>query len=606
MTPSPPPAPMPPRSRDTPMRRQTRRQRNRQENPNQLIYTLALSMGVVMLWQWLFPPPAPVQRSADTLAAQQGAAQQGAAQQGAAQQGAALGLTDLSAEALAARARAATPAVPLKTLTVNHKQAVQVNSHGQLSEWQILEPQYLRRLRGGAAPYALARPADSYLADRAAEGGAAPFLPPALELVVSNEPLVGAYEEIPSAPGVDLTLRLRARGVEVTRAFTLAADRYAVIAAVQVKNLGAEQVPVRLLGVTRALQDHAESEGSLLSPPLNMLEALCAHGGDLERDALGALAGKVEDKEPMSFLDARWVGVNNRYFMSALSVERPFTCEESIEPRAALLGAALPGTSPVSAIAVLTQGDGFLKPGATLEERVTLYGGPKMLEALNAHSPSLGAAIDFGVFTPICLPMLFMMRTFFDVIPNWGVAIILLTILVKLLTLPLTVKQFKSMAAMKKIQPEMQRLKEQYQQTDPVRFQQETMALYKQHGVNPLAGCLPMLAMMPIYFALYRTIYTAVELYQAEFFGWLHDLSMPDPYFVSPVLLGGLMLAQARLNPTPGMDETQRKMMTTFMPLMFSAMMLFLPSGLVVYIFVNTILGIIQQVYTQKKMEAAV
>ena len=137
-----------------------------------------------------------------------------------------------------------------------------------------------------------------------------------------------------------------------------------------------------------------------------------------------------------------------------------------------------------------------------------------------------------------------------------------------------------------------------------MRFQQETMALYKNHGVNPLAGCLPMLAMMPIYFALYRTIYTAVELYQAEFFGWLTDLSMADPYFVTPVLLGGLMLAQARLNPTPGMDPTQRKMMTTFMPIMFSAMMLFLPSGLVVYIFVNTILGIIQQVYTQRKMEA--
>ena len=551
-------------------------------------------MGVVMLWQWLFPPPPPVQTPAPAaVTAPAPTTTSGAG---------GFDLSAMSAEGLAARARALSPAAPLKTLTVEGKQAVQINTHGQIAEWQILEPQYLRRLSAGDAPYPLARSAEAYLVDRGAEGGVAPFLTPTLELLVNSEPVVGAYEEVPSAPGVDLTIRLNSSGVEITRAFTLAADRYSVIATVQVKNLGAAPVSVALRGVTRALQDHAESQGSMFSPPLNMLEALCAHGDTLERDALGALVDKVEDKEPMSFMDARWVGVNNRYFMTAISAEAPFACEESVSIEAALLGAALPGTSPVSAIATFSAQ--VLSAGATLEQRVSLYGGPKKLEALNANKPTLSEAIDFGVFTPICLPMLFMMRTFFDWIPNWGIAIILLTILVKILTLPLTVKQFKSMAAMKKIQPEMQRLKDLYQQTDPVRFQQETMALYKNHGVNPLAGCLPMLAMMPIYFALYRTIYTAVELYQAEFFGWLTDLSMADPYFITPVLLGGLMLAQARLNPTPGMDPTQRKMMTTFMPIMFSAMMLFLPSGLVVYIFVNTILGIIQQVYTQRKMEA--
>jgi len=112
-----------------------------------------------------------------------------------------------------------------------------------------------------------------------------------------------------------------------------------------------------------------------------------------------------------------------------------------------------------------------------------------------------------------------------------------------------------------------------------------------------------MLLMMPVYFALYRTIYSAVELYQASFFGWLNDLTMPDPYLITPVALGLLMLLQARLNPSPGMDPTQRKMMTTFMPLMFGGMMLFLPSGLVLYIFVNTVIGIFQQVWSQKQSE---
>ena len=162
------------------------------------------------------------------------------------------------------------------------------------------------------------------------------------------------------------------------------------------------------------------------------------------------------------------------------------------------------------------------------------------------------------------------------------------------------------MAAMKKLQPEMTKLKEQYQKTDPMRFQQETMGLYKKHGVNPLAGCLPMVVMMPVYFALYRTIFSAVELYQAPFFGWLADLSMPDPYFITPVLLAGMMFIQTNLQPNPNMDPTQRKMMTIFMPIFFGAMMLFLPSGLVIYILVNTILGILQQRWIQNKSESEV
>ena len=161
------------------------------------------------------------------------------------------------------------------------------------------------------------------------------------------------------------------------------------------------------------------------------------------------------------------------------------------------------------------------------------------------------------------------------------------------------------MAAVKVLQPEMARTKAEFKD-DPMRTQQETMALYKKHGVNPLSGCLPMLFMMPVYFALYRTIYTAVELYQANFFGWLTDLSQPDPYFITPVVLALLMLVQSKLQPTSNsMDPAQRKLLTVFMPLFFGAMMLFLPSGLVLYILVNTVLGLVQQQWSQKKMETA-
>jgi len=172
-------------------------------------------------------------------------------------------------------------------------------------------------------------------------------------------------------------------------------------------------------------------------------------------------------------------------------------------------------------------------------------------------------------------------------------------VVVKLITLPLTIKQYRSMAAMKKIQPQMKKVQEKYKE-DKVKLQQEMMKLYRENKVNPLAGCLPMLMMMPIYFSLYRTIYSAVELYQAEFFGWIHDLSQQDPYYVTPVLLGILMFAQMRLNPSAG-DQMQQKILMNVMPIMFTAMMLFLPSGLVLYILVNTSLGICQQLWILKQ-----
>jgi len=199
--------------------------------------------------------------------------------------------------------------------------------------------------------------------------------------------------------------------------------------------------------------------------------------------------------------------------------------------------------------------------------------------------------------------MLKVLQWFYGVLPNWGVAIILLTVLVKFFTLPLTVSQTKSMAAMKALAPEVEAIKKRYA-SEPMQANQEVMALYKANGVNPLAGCLPMLLMMPVYFALYKTIYSAVELYQAELGGWVTDLSVADPYFILPLVLGGAMFVQMRMTPSSG-DPMQQKMMQTVMPVMFTGMMLFLPSGLVVYILANTLLGILQQHYMNGLAAAA-
>jgi YidC/Oxa1 family membrane protein insertase len=342
----------------------------------------------------------------------------------------------------------------------------------------------------------------------------------------------------------------------------------------------------------------------MFSPPLNLLESVCAHGDEVERDSLSSLRSKIEDQDPTEFASARWMGVDSRYFMSAFNASRPISCAQSDQLASLNLHSSAPsGFSPLSTTGKIAQQ--VLEAHASFSEEVTVYGGPKKLELLDAAEPKLGNAIDFGIFSPICLPMLWAMGLFFSFVSNWGIAIILLTVLVKLLTLPLTIKQYRSMAAMKKLQPLLAGIKEKYGD-DPMRVQQETMALYKKEGVNPLAGCLPMLVMMPIYFALYRTIYSAVELYQARFFGWLTDLSMPDPYFITPVVLAGLMFLQSQLQPTnSSMDAAQRRLLTVFMPLMFGAMMLFLPSGLVLYILVNTVLGLVQQQWTNRQAENA-
>jgi YidC/Oxa1 family membrane protein insertase len=236
---------------------------------------------------------------------------------------------------------------------------------------------------------------------------------------------------------------------------------------------------------------------------------------------------------------------------------------------------------------------------------VDFYVGPKKLESLNAQEPSLSEAIDFGIFSPICIPMLWVMKLFFEMIPNWGIAIILLTILVKILTYPINAKQYESMNKMKALQPEMEALKAKYQATDPQKFQEETMNLYRKHQVNPASGCLPLFLMMPVYMALYSTIGQAVELYQAPFFGWITDLSAQDPYFITPILLGVVMFVQARLQPNTSADPMQQKMFLYFMPGFFTMMMLFLPSGLVIYIFVNTLLGIVQQKFQNKPQTKA-
>jgi YidC/Oxa1 family membrane protein insertase len=228
-----------------------------------------------------------------------------------------------------------------------------------------------------------------------------------------------------------------------------------------------------------------------------------------------------------------------------------------------------------------------------------VFAGPKDLDVLADTAVSLEESLDFWWFGFIGKPMLWLLKFFHSTGMSWAWAIVFLTVIVKLLLLPLTQKSYVQMQKMSLLKPEMEVIQTKFK-NDKEKLQKEMMNLYKRHNMNPLGGCLPMFFQMPVYIALYRCIYSAVDLYQAPLFLWITDMTQPDPYFVLPVLLGGFMFIQQLFTPSPGGDATQQKMIKYMMPVMFSVFMLFLPSGLVFYIFISTAMTIGQQWYIRK------
>jgi YidC/Oxa1 family membrane protein insertase len=299
-----------------------------------------------------------------------------------------------------------------------------------------------------------------------------------------------------------------------------------------------------------------------------------------------------------------WIALQDRYFLESV----------------------IPENSDDAKLRVLQQEDNVLESrlitdmknidsGQTKQFAFDLYFGPKSMKVLTGMDNRLDKAINFGMFDIIAKPCLWLMNFVYGFIPNYGIAIIILTLITKLLLWPLGNKSYKSMGEMKKIQPLMAELREKYKD-DKKKMNQELMGLYKVYKINPMGGCLPMVVQMPIFFALYRMLYEAIELRHAPFFMWINDLSAPDrlfsfdftiPFMEAPygipvltIIMGGTMFLQQKLTPTPG-DPTQAKMMM-FMPIIFTVIFINFSSGLVLYWLINNILSIAQQHYIQKKM----
>ncbi len=383
-------------------------------------------------------------------------------------------------------------------------------------------------------------------------------------------------------------------GVRVDREYVFSGGRYEFEARVQTTNGSGEPVSVR-----PGLELSQLFQGELAGDSYTF-HGMVTHTpkGETNRYSLSDISkGKVE-KGPV-----RWVSADSKYFTWIVVPEREWAVGN-----AALLGENGAFLSVADTAAILTAGD-------TVRAGVKVFAGPKQSDLLATAGSGLEELIDYGWFAFLAKPLVFLMKASNRVTGNYGIDIILLTILIKILFFPLTQKSMASMRKMQELAPVLNKLKEKYK-GDMQRINQETMNLYKTYKINPLSGCLPMVAQIPVFIALYKGLLVTIELRHAPFFLWINDLSAPEylwdihlagfilPIRLLPLLMGVSMFVQQKMTPSMSMDPLQQKLML-LMPVVFTFMFWSFPTGLVVYWLVNNILSIGQQWLYNRQAEAA-
>ena len=400
--------------------------------------------------------------------------------------------------------------------------------------------------------------------------------------------------------------------IAVTRTIRVVSD-YEVRITDRLRNQSKARREVRdRLAVTGL--EKSSGGGFLSGRPTGLVRGLCLHGDDMIRRDRGRLSGEGGGCMPMPSCsggpagpvsrtgEIRFAAVDRHYFMAAVTPSASWadtTCTMAAD-REGLIEVAIEASVPTE-----------LEPGGETSYSATAYFGPKQYDLLRQLGPGrrLWEAIDYGWFAFLSHWLLAALQLFYGWFHNWGLAIIVLTILIKTLLLPITHWAMKSgremQAKMALLKPEIDAINERYKD-QPELKSQKTMELWQQRGINPLrqVGCIPMFLQMPIWIALYRMIAESVELYRAPFVLWLTDLSAHDPYYILPGLLGLATFLQMRMTPQPGVEAAQAKMMRWMMPAMFLFIMVNMPAGLVLYIFVNTLLTMVQQQFINRLVPA--
>ncbi len=294
---------------------------------------------------------------------------------------------------------------------------------------------------------------------------------------------------------------------------------------------------------------------------------------------------------PVTFEESGgWIGLSQQYFLSAW-----------IPDAEAMNRYTMRRSNTGQFIGEFTSSVLEVAPGASGEAGIAFYAGPKDQYALAEIAPNLDLTVDYSFLWFLAAPIYWLLRNINEFAGNYGISIILLTLAVKLIFYKLSETQYRSMAGMRRLMPKIQQIKERYGD-DRMKMQQATMDLYKKEKLNPFGGCLPLLVQMPVFIALYWVLMQSVELRHAPFFLWLEDLSVRDPYFVLPLLMGATMFLQMRMSPAPP-DPMQAQIMK-IMPIMMTVLFLWFPSGLVLYWLTNGLLSILQQWYITRKIDA--
>ncbi len=416
------------------------------------------------------------------------------------------------------------------------------------------------------------------------------------------------------ATGKECVLVFRDDAVELRKTVKTTERPYELVATATIRNLASNARRHALTVETTAWRTEAEVKGGMfrVSPLLTHVECVPREGDATRLNPQDFEPSDFEDRERFP-ITPRTAGdwfeapfppavaaVSNAYFSHALVPLAGSTpaCQLQIEDRWDHRRFQNKGADPNAGAmyrARLAYPPRELAPGKEATYSVLTYVGPKersVLAEAAGGDQRLTELIDLGFFSSIAKVLVAFLLKVYSVIPNWGIAIIVLTVTARLLLFPLAVPGIKGMIKMRELKPEIDAINEKYKD-DPQQKGLAQMELWRKHNVNPLKGCLPQLASMPVWFALYTTLQTAVELYHIPFL-WFPDLSKGDPYYILPFIIGATSFLQQKLMPMQG-DPAQQKMLLYFMPAMFTVFMLFLPAGLGVYMFTNGVLGIIQQ-----------
>ncbi len=553
-----------------------------------LLLAIVLSFLVFVVWQWLVVKPEMAKQPPEQAALAERTATPVEAQTPSPKPG---------VESESAAETQATPS-PQARPTVENRESRQISVETPLytavfsEKGAALDDLILKDYRESAAKDSplkdmITDPARNISLKTGWEGKSLPGMENALyQLGTSNDEV-----QVQDGPQTIEFRYTNAEGITIRKEFTFRPDSYLIGMKVTIANQSGAPIDgkptVKIANVVGDPNSRITFEG-----PMGLM------GNSLEEVKIKELAKKPEMEG--SF---RWIGITDRYFMTVLIPEEPVDGAMKMEK-----------VGEDMVISTLVLPETSIAQGEDKSFNYKSYIGPKDTEMLAKANYDLSKAVNFGMFDVLAKPFLWIMNQIYKVIPNYGIAIILLTLMTKIILWPLGNKSYKSMNDMKRMQPLMAEIKEKYKD-DKKKMNEETMALYRTYKINPMGGCLPMIVQLPVFFALYRMLYQAIELRHAPFFGWINDLSAPDRLFhfgfsipfmqppygipVLTIVMGVTMLLQQKMSPPPG-DPTQAKMMM-FMPIIFTVIFINFPAGLVLYWLTNNIFSIAQQYYIQKK-----